>query len=108
MSIKTKKPGSAKKPTLQRLSLNEVAQVFDVHLSTVFRWAQRGVRGVILETVWVGGRLYTDQKSVDEFKSATEGQGLGKPESQRPPFARNPKAAKRVQNVESQLDAAGL
>ena len=63
---------------------------------------------MILETFWVGGRLYTDQESVDEFKAAIEGQGLGKPDLQRPPSTKNPKAAKRVHNVKRQLDAAGL
>lgn len=38
-----------------------------VHISTVFRWAQRGVRGVKLETIRIGGALHTSTRALQRF-----------------------------------------
>lgn len=38
-----------------------------LHSSTVFRWAQRGIRGVRLETIRLGGALYTSAQAVQRF-----------------------------------------
>ena len=38
-----------------------------VHLSAVYRWAQRGVRGVRLEVVRVGGTTYTSREALQRF-----------------------------------------
>jgi hypothetical protein len=41
------------------------------HLSTIFRWAQKGVRGgVRLETVVVGGRRFTSVEAICRFVAA--------------------------------------
>jgi hypothetical protein len=37
------------------------------HVSTVIRWSHRGVRGVKLETVIVGGRRFTSLEAIDRF-----------------------------------------
>ncbi len=37
------------------------------HTSTLFRWAQRGVRGVRLETIQVGGTLCTSLEALQRF-----------------------------------------
>jgi hypothetical protein len=37
------------------------------HVSTLIRWWQRGVRGVKLETVVVGGRRYTSVEAINRF-----------------------------------------
>jgi hypothetical protein len=37
------------------------------HVSTLYRWAQRGVKGVRLETVVVGGRRYTSVEALQRF-----------------------------------------
>jgi hypothetical protein len=41
------------------------------NLSTWHRWRLRGVRGVRLETVVVGGRRYTTAEAVSRFIAAT-------------------------------------
>jgi len=41
------------------------------HISTVWRWGQKGVRGVKLEIVRVGGRAYVSLGAIDRFVSAT-------------------------------------
>ena len=38
-----------------------------IHTSTVFRWATRGCRGVRLEVVRIGGRLYISSESLQRF-----------------------------------------
>ncbi len=35
--------------------------------ATLYRWALKGVRGVRLETVMMGGRRYTSDEAVDRF-----------------------------------------
>lgn len=38
-----------------------------VHISAVYRWLQRGVRGVVLESVRVGGSTYTSVEALQRF-----------------------------------------
>lgn len=56
------------------LSLTQVAELFPGHdnspgisLKTVRRWVTTGVRGVVLETVAIGGRVYSTEAAVKEF-----------------------------------------
>jgi len=37
------------------------------HISTIFRWAQRGVHGVQLETIRIGGTLCTSEEALVRF-----------------------------------------
>jgi hypothetical protein len=41
------------------------------NLSTLWRWRLRGVRGVKLEVVVVGGRVYSSREAVARFIAAT-------------------------------------
>lgn len=38
-----------------------------LHISAVYRWALRGVRGVRLETVKIGGTTYTSREAIQRF-----------------------------------------
>jgi hypothetical protein len=49
------------------------------HLSTLFRWMNRGVRGVCLETVVVGGRRFTSAEAIQRFIRATNPSAMGQP-----------------------------
>lgn len=73
-----------------------------LHVSTVYRWTGRGLRGQRLEYVQLGGtRVTTVAALLRFFESLT-------PQSQAtavPPTTRN---RKDQDNVERQLDAAGL
>ena len=42
-----------------------------IHRSTCERWRMRGVRGVKLQTILVGGRRYVDRDAFDSFIQAT-------------------------------------
>jgi len=46
------------------------------HPTTIWRWATRGVRGVRLETVKVGGRTVTSFEALSRFFSALNRQSI--------------------------------
>ncbi len=52
-----------------------------IHYSTVYRWATKGVRGRVLETVRVGGVRYTTVEALERFLSAPTLVNLEAPKS---------------------------
>ena len=42
-----------------------------VHISAVYRWVQRGIRGTRLEVIRVGGTTYTSREALQRFASPT-------------------------------------
>ncbi len=42
-----------------------------VHIATVWRWANRGIRGVKLETIRLGGKTLTSQQALTRFIEQT-------------------------------------
>lgn len=74
------------------------------HISSVFRYAHKGVRGIRLETIVVGGRRYTSVEALDRFIIATTAAADGKPAP-----ARTAKHRQRaVEAAERELDRAGI
>jgi hypothetical protein len=60
----------------QLLPLNEVPKLLPprrngkrIHISAIYRWAQRGIRGTRLEVVRVGGTTYTSREAMQRFAS---------------------------------------
>ena len=51
----------------ERLTLADVASRFRVHISTVYRWTYRGVRGNRLRSFLVGGRRFVLPDDLQEF-----------------------------------------
>ncbi len=51
------------------LTLTEACERFPVQTarSTVERWIRLGSRGVVLETIYFGGKRYTSQEAIDRF-----------------------------------------
>ena len=41
-----------------------------IHVSAVYRWSFRGLRGVVLETIRFGGTLYTSEEALQRFAEA--------------------------------------
>jgi hypothetical protein len=68
------------------LTLSKAAGVLpgQPHVSTLFRWATRGVRGVKLETCLLGGRRYTSRQALQRFSSAATGATQRYDESRKP------------------------
>jgi hypothetical protein len=54
-----------------RISLTELAKREDVNVTTCWRWANRGVKGVRLETISVGGRRFTTIPAFARFVERT-------------------------------------
>jgi len=48
------------------------------NVSTVWRWIQRGVRGVTLDSVVVGGRRYTSKEALQSFVERSTAAADGK------------------------------
>lgn len=48
---------------------NELARVRGKkpHVSTLWRWAKKGIRGVKLEVICVGGQIITSKEALDRF-----------------------------------------
>jgi len=42
------------------------------HVSTVWRWANRGIKGERLATVSIGGRIFTSRQAVTRFLESTQ------------------------------------
>lgn len=72
------------------------------HLATLYRWAVRGIRGVKLETLVIGGSMVTSENSLLRFIRA-----LSRNESALPAA---PTAARHaaVDWAEAELDGAGI
>lgn len=45
-----------------------------LHISAVYRWTLRGVRGVRLETVKIGGTTYTSREAIQRFSERLSGE----------------------------------
>ena len=53
--------------------LTKLAKSLGVHLATCHRWRQRGVKGVRLSCVRVGGRWFATEAAAAAFLSALNG-----------------------------------
>jgi hypothetical protein len=74
------------------------------NLSTLHRWRQRGIRGVTLETILIGGERYTSREALHRFfeRSTAAADGIEAPS--------HPTAARSRQQAEArrELQAAGI
>ena len=88
----------------KRISMTELARQLDVTIPTVWRWRQRGVRGIRLETFMLGGRRFTTAEAhrriVDRTTAAANGET---------PKARSNRQRERaIAAAERLLDEAGI
>lgn len=54
-----------------RISLTQAAQQLGVNTSTCWRWAQKGVRNIRLETLSIGAKRYTTEEALERFVEET-------------------------------------
>lgn len=95
------------------LSLTEAARHLptgrngkQVHRATVFRWAQRGVRGVRLETIQIGGTKCTSFEALQRFcerLADSRPHALGNT-----PEALHRQRKRQKRRAEEECEAAGL
>lgn len=57
------------------IGINQVPKQLQnrVHVSTVWRWTNRGIKGVQLETIKLGGKTLTSQQALTRFIQRTRG-----------------------------------
>ena len=73
------------------------------HVSSLWRWCKRGVRGVRLETLVLAGRRYTSPRALEEFASATTAAANGEPCPIRTPRQRE----RAIERAEQELAGRG-
>jgi len=74
------------------------------HISTLWRWVQRGCRGVRLETVLIGGIRYTSRESLQRMVEATTAAAAG----ETPKAQTRPQRARAIEQAEKELADAGI
>lgn len=86
-----------------RISLTDLAGDENLNVCTIWRWAKRGVRGVVLETIAVGGRRFTSREAFRRFVQATSAKVV---QVSDPATPRKRGAA--VRRAEAELATAGI
>jgi hypothetical protein len=76
------------------------------HISTIYRWLERGVRGIKLESFCVGSRRYVTQEAIELFIQRTTAAG---PYSAAPsPVELSKERQRSIEEAERELDEAGI
>ena len=75
-----------------------------VHVSTVWRWHRRGIRGIRLETVCRGGIRCTSDEAIERFFAAITAAADGEPAPTRTPRQRQ----RAMQHAERELERDGF
>jgi hypothetical protein len=74
------------------------------HVSTLWRWIQRGCRGVRLEAILIGGIRYTSRESLQRFCDSITAAADGLPASPRTPKQRE----RQIAQSEAELASHGI
>lgn len=78
------------------------------HVSTLYRWSNAGCRGVVLETIQVGGTRCTSKEALARFfRKLTQnaGQDAGQPET---PRKHQDRRRREIEAAISELEREGL
>jgi hypothetical protein len=65
-----------------------------IHISACYRWISRGVRGVRLEAIRIGGTTYTSLEALQRFGQRIDGDSTPGPEESLPPRGRQREIAR--------------
>lgn len=72
------------------------------HVSTLYRWTDQGCRGVVLESIQIGGTRCTSVEALERFfERLTRAAGLTAPNTSR-------RKQRRQKDAEQKLDAVGI
>ncbi len=88
------------------IPLDEIAKIVPgrPHKSTLHRWRMRGVRGIQLETVLIGGKWFSSREAVNRFFIATTAAAMHRPVEGLTSHSKPPTDG----DAEAALDRAGL
>lgn len=74
------------------------------HVSCLYRWTTTGCRGVVLESIQIGGTRCTSAEAMERFfQRLGESSGTSEPTQSRSKCAKS-----RARDAEKRLDAAGI
>ena len=79
------------------------------HVSTLFRWSSAGCKGVVLETIQVGGTRCTSREALQRFFERLTSPGATEASTPRSPVLRS--SARRLRDSEragAELEARGV
>ena len=74
------------------------------NIATLWRWRTRGVRGVILESILIGGRRFTSREALERFSERITAIANGEPA----PHRTNRQRAAAIGQAERELKNAGI
>ena len=74
------------------------------HVSTIYRWRLRGIRGVKLETFLIGGRRFTSREAIERFTERITAVANGEPSPKRT----NRQRGAAISQAERELGRAGI
>jgi hypothetical protein len=77
-----------------------------INVSTLWRWATAGVRGVKLETIMAGGSRVTSLEAIERFFEVLTAQSESQPAPPSPRLTRQ--RTMRIKQAERRLAAAGV
>jgi len=87
------------------ITLRQAASRCKVHVASCARWALKGVGGIKLESIKLGGRRYTSVEALQRFAEATTAAA----DKKRPSKPRTSKLREQqIAQAEAALDAAGI
>ncbi|MHB8953851.1 MAG: DUF1580 domain-containing protein [Pirellulaceae bacterium] len=92
------------KENLKHLSAAANSIHWRPNTSTVWRWFKRGIRGIRLETILIGGRRYTSDEALDRFFTAITAAASGETPPARTPMQRS----RAVADAERELREDGI
>lgn len=93
------------------VSLNDAAKILPnrPHVSTMWRWYKRGVRGIRLETAVLGGKRYTSKEAIQRFvERTTEAHDRGGAAPTKPINETMRQRRAAIEKAERELSAAGI
>lgn len=74
-----------------------------LHIGTVYRWASRGIRGIKLESVRLGGVLFTSVEAIQRF-----GERCSSPLGENAPINSTTVRARQIRMANTVLDEAEI
>jgi len=75
-----------------------------VSIASVYRWMLRGVKGIHLQTILIGGRRYTSREALQRFAEQTTAAASG----ERPPVRTFTRRARDQAKAREELKAVGF
>jgi hypothetical protein len=75
-----------------------------VNVSTPWRWSLRGIRGIKLDTILIGGTRYTSREALQRFFVATTAAANGEAS----PSRTNPQRERAIADAERELTESGI